>query len=66
MMKTQSKLGISRNSPVLAMRKSGRRYLKAVKRARSLGLIPTDASFDAENTLGFPDDVHKCHVSRTM
>ena len=30
---------------------------KAVKRARSLGLIPTDASFDAENTLGFPDDV---------
>ena len=43
-----------------------RRLRKAVKRARSLGLIPTDASFDAENTLGFPDDVHKCHVSRTM
>ena len=43
-----------------------RRVRKAVKRARSLGLIPTDASFDAENTLGFPDDVHKCHVSRTM
>lgn len=46
--------------------KCQRRVRKAVKRARSLGLIPTDADFSAENTLGFPDDALKAQVSRTM
>ena len=46
--------------------KCQRRVKRAVKRARQLGFVPTDAAFEAVNTLGFPDAEHKGRVSKTI
>lgn len=57
---------INKRSVTRLCSKCQRKVRNAVKSARALGFIPHDAGYDAINQIGFPDEEHKSHISKTI